>query len=42
MSEIAIGTIILFASLVVLMFLRFPIAYALGMSSQQHFCSLAC
>ena len=33
MSEIAIGTIILFASLVVLMFLRFPIAYALGMSS---------
>ena len=33
MTEIAIGTIILFASLVVLMFLRFPIAYALGVSS---------
>ena len=33
MSEIAIGTIILFASLVVLMFLRFPIAYSLGISS---------
>ena len=33
MSEIAIGTIILFASLIVLMFLRFPIAYSLGMSA---------
>ena len=33
MSEIAIGTIILFASLIILMFLRFPIAYALGVSA---------
>jgi len=33
MSEVAIGTIILFVSLIVLMFLRFPIAYALGVSA---------
>ena len=33
MSEIAIGTIILFASLVILMALRFPIAYGLGVSA---------
>ena len=33
MSEIAIGTIILFASLIILMALRFPIAYGLGVSA---------
>jgi len=33
MSEIAIGTIILFASLITLMALRFPIAYGLGVSA---------
>ena len=33
MSQIAIGTIMLFASLAILMVLRFPIAYSLGISA---------
>ncbi len=33
MSSIAIGTIMLFGILIVLMFLRFPIAYSLGVSA---------
>lgn len=33
MSQIAIGTIMLFAALIVLMVLRFPIAYALGIAA---------
>ncbi len=33
MSQIAIGTIMLFGTLIVLMFLRFPIAYSLGVAA---------
>lgn len=33
MSQIAIGTIMLFAALIILMVLRFPIAYALGIAA---------
>ncbi|MBQ8130031.1 MAG: TRAP transporter large permease [Clostridia bacterium] len=33
MSQIAIGTIMLFGTLIVLMFLRFPIAYSLGLAA---------